>query len=66
MTAWYMKRLPDVHGLLMSIGVLITMAGQILKNPLDAIGLLWLSELVDLIGMIVLVSGLVIRPKYSS
>lgn len=65
MTAWYLKRLPDVHGLIMSIGAVIALVGQVLKNPLDAMGIIWVSELIDLIGMITLTAGLLIRPKYN-
>jgi len=65
LTAWFMKRLPDVHGLVMSIGAIIALVGQVLKNPLDALGIIWVSELVDLIGIIILVAGLLIKPKYN-
>ena len=43
--AWYWKRLPDVHGLVMSIGVVIAMIGQAIKVPLSGIGLTWVSTL---------------------
>ncbi len=64
--AWHWKRLPDVNGLIMSIGAIIALIGQVLKNPLDAIGIIWVSELIDLVGIILLTAGLLIRPKYSS
>ncbi|MFW9831578.1 MAG: hypothetical protein ACFFD8_07370 [Candidatus Thorarchaeota archaeon] len=65
MLAWYWKRLPDVNGLIMSIGAIIALAGQVLKNPLDAMGIIWVSELIDLIGIIILTAGLLIKPHYS-
>lgn len=63
--AWYWKRLPDVHGLIMSIGAIIALVGQVLKNPLDAMGIIWVSEFIDLLGIIILASGLLIKPKYA-
>jgi hypothetical protein len=63
--AWYWKRLPDVHGLVMSIGVIIAMIGQALKVPLSGIGLTWVSELTDLLGLSILALGLLIRPGYA-
>lgn len=62
---WWMKRLPEVHGLILTIGVLIAMVGQFSKTPLDAIGLLWLSEIIDLIGLIVFAAGFFIKPRYA-
>lgn len=63
--AWYWKRLPDVHGLVMAFGVIIAMIGQALKVPLSTIGLTWVSEIIDLIGLSVLALGLLIRPGYA-
>lgn len=65
MLAWYMKRLPDVHGLIMCLGGAIALVGQILKNPLEAIGYIWISELIDLLGLSILFLGLLIKPGYA-
>jgi len=63
--AWYWKRLPDVHGLVMAIGVIIAMFGQALKVPLSTIELTWVSEIIDLVGLSVLALGLLIKPGYA-
>jgi hypothetical protein len=63
--AWYWKRLPDVHGLVMAIGVIIAMFGQALKVPLSITGLTWVSEILDLIGLSILALGLLIKPGYA-
>jgi len=63
--AWAMKRLPDVHGLVISFGTCITMVGQFLKNPLAAFGIMWVSELIDLIGLCILFLGFLIKPGYA-
>jgi hypothetical protein len=63
--AWYMKRLPDVHGLVMAFGVGVTMIGQLLKNPLSAIQMMWASELIDLLGLIIVFVGFQIKPGYA-
>ena len=63
--AWYWKRLPDVHGLVMAIGVIIAMFGQALKVPLSTMGLTWVSEIIDLVGLSILAVGLLIRPGYA-
>ncbi len=62
---WYWKRLPDVHGLVMAIGVIIAMFGQALKVPLSTMGLTWVSEIVDLVGLSILALGLLIKPGYA-
>ena len=63
--AWAKKRLPDVHGLVMSLGGCVAVVGQLLKNPLAAIGIMWVSELIDLLGLGILFLGLVIKPGYA-
>lgn len=63
--AWYMKRLPDVHGLVMALGVGVTMIGQLLKNPLSAMQIMWVSEVIDLLGLIIVFLGFQIRPGYA-
>ncbi len=65
MLAWYWKRLPDVNGLIMSIGAIIALVGQIIKNPLDGMGIIWVSEFIDLVGIIILTAGLLIKPRYA-
>lgn len=62
---WWMKRLPDVHGLVMALGVIIAMVGQFLKVPLSGLMLTWVSELIDLLGLAILALGLLIRPGYA-
>jgi hypothetical protein len=62
---WYWKRLPDVHGLVMAIGVIIAMLGQALKVPLSTIGLTWISEITDLVGLSILALGLLIKTGYA-
>lgn len=64
-TVWYMKRLPDVHGLVMAIGVIIAMFGQVGKIFLAPVSLIWVSEIIDLVGLSVLALGLLIRPGYA-
>ncbi len=63
--AWYWKRLPDVHGLVMAIGVIIAMFGQALKVSFSTIGLTWVSEIIDLVGLSILALGLLIKPGYA-
>ncbi len=63
--AYLLKRLPDVHGLVICIGGAIGMVGQFLKTPLEGLGIMWVSELIDLLGIIILALGLVIKPGYS-
>lgn len=63
--AWYMKRLPDVHGLVMAFGVGVTMVGQLLKNPLSVMGIMWVSELVDLLGLVIVFLGFQVQPGYA-
>lgn len=63
--AWYMKRLPDVHGLVMAFGVGVTMIGQLLKNPLSAMGIMWVSEMIDLLGLVIVFLGFQIKPGYA-
>jgi hypothetical protein len=63
--AWYMKRLPDVHGLVMAFGVGVTMIGQLLKNPLSAVQMMWASELIDLLGLVIVFIGFQIKPGYA-
>jgi len=63
--AWAMKRLPDVHGLIMSLGGGVAVIGQLLKNPLGALGIMWASELIDLLGLTILCLGLLIKPRYA-
>ncbi len=63
--AWHWKRLPDVHGLVMAIGVIIAMIGQALKVPLSTMGLTWISEITDLVGLSILALGLLIKPGYA-
>ena len=63
--AWYWKRLPDVHGLVMAVGVIIAMIGQALKVPLSTMGLTWISEITDLLGLSILALGLLIKPGYA-
>jgi hypothetical protein len=63
--AWYWKRLPDVHGLVMAIGVIIALFGQVLKVPLSSVGLTWVSEIIDLVGLSILALGLLIKPGYA-
>jgi hypothetical protein len=63
--AWFMKRLPDVHGLVMCLGGAIALVGQFIKNPLAAIGYIWISELIDLLGLSILCLGLLIKPGYA-
>ncbi|MFX1563203.1 MAG: hypothetical protein ACFFDP_07835, partial [Promethearchaeota archaeon] len=62
---WALKRLPDVHGLIMAIGAIIAMVGQGSKTALAAMQLTWVSELIDLIGLTVLALGLFIKPGYA-
>ncbi len=65
LAAYAMKRLPDVHGLLLASGVIVAMFGQILKF-LSPIGpLLLVSELIDLLGLVVIASGFFIKPGYA-
>jgi len=62
---WALKRLPDVHGLIMAVGAIIAMIGQGSKTTLGAMQLMWVSELIDLIGLTVLALGLFIKPGYA-
>ena len=61
--AWMLKRLPDVHGLIISIGGTVTIIGQILKVFIP-IHLVWISEIVEIIGLVILWGGLNIKPGY--
>ncbi len=63
--AWALKRLPDVHGLIMAIGAIIAMIGQGFKTTLAAMQLMWISELIDLLGLTILALGLFIKPGYA-
>jgi hypothetical protein len=62
---WALKRLPDVHGLIMAIGAIIAMIGQGSKTALAAMGIMWVSELIDLLGLTILALGLFIKPGYA-
>jgi hypothetical protein len=63
--AWYWKRLPDVHGLLASVGAIVAFIGQMIKNPLLVVGLTWVSELIDLLGIAMIAASLYIKPGYA-
>jgi hypothetical protein len=63
--AWALKRLPDVHGLIMAVGAIIAMIGQGFKTTLAAMQLMWVSELIDLLGLTILALGLFIKPGYA-
>jgi hypothetical protein len=49
----------------MAIGVIIAMIGQALKVPLSTMGLTWISEITDLVGLSILALGLLIKPGYA-
>ncbi|MFX1317990.1 MAG: hypothetical protein ACFE9D_00955 [Promethearchaeota archaeon] len=58
--AWMMGRLAEVHGLIISIGGTVTILGQILKVFLP-ITLVWVSEVIEILGLIILWAGLNIK-----
>lgn len=62
---WALKRLPDVHGLIMAVGAIIAMIGQGFKTTLATMGFMWVSEVIDLIGLTILALGLFIKPGYA-
>ena len=66
--AWIWKRLPEVHGLLVFIGALVYMVGQMGK-PLSTIlafpELYLYSEMIDLLGLFIFWVALNIKPGYA-
>lgn len=60
--AWMWKRLTEVHGLLISIGGTVTILGQILKVFIPPT-LVWISEVVEIFGLIILWGGLNIKTQ---
>ncbi|MFX1492257.1 MAG: hypothetical protein ACFFBU_08335 [Promethearchaeota archaeon] len=60
--AWMWKRLTEVHGLLISIGGTVTILGQILKVFIPPT-LVWISEVVEILGLIILWGGLNIKTQ---
>jgi hypothetical protein len=60
--AWMWKRLTEVHGLLISLGGTVTILGQILKVFMLP-SLVWISEVIEILGLIILWGGLNIKSK---
>ena len=60
--AWMMKRLTEVHGLLISLGGTVTIVGQIFKVFLPPT-LVWISEVVEILGLVILWAGLNIKTQ---
>ena len=50
---------------LLIIGMLIVLAGQVTKSALMAMGLLWISELIDLVGFGFSYFAFVTPPKWA-
>ncbi|MHA2059622.1 MAG: hypothetical protein ACW976_02440 [Candidatus Ranarchaeia archaeon] len=46
----YYHRLPEVNSSILLVGMFIVLTGQITKSLFMAAGLLWVSELIDLVG----------------
>jgi hypothetical protein len=59
--AWLWKRLPDVHGLLMSLGGTVTIIGQISKIILPVL----YAEILEVSGLLILWLGLMVKPGYA-
>jgi hypothetical protein len=60
--AWMMKRLTEVHGLLISLGGTVTIIGQVLKVFIP-LPLVWISEVVEILGLVILWAGLNIKTQ---
>ncbi len=66
--AWRLRRLPDVHSLVLVLGVIILMTAQVIKAVLQVIGLaylVWITELVDLLGYTILATSFLIKPGWA-
>ncbi|MHA2406904.1 MAG: hypothetical protein ACXACA_00820 [Candidatus Ranarchaeia archaeon] len=61
----YYRRLPEANSSILLVGMLIVLAGQVTKSAFMAIGLLWISELVDLVGFGLSYFAFVTQPKWA-
>jgi hypothetical protein len=59
------KRLPEVHSLLIVGGMVAIMIGQSTKAFMMGLGLAWISEVMDLLGYVVVYLSFNIKPPYA-
>ncbi len=62
---YYYRRLPEVNSGILVIGMFVVLLGQISKSTFLAIGLLWISELIDLVGFSLVYVAFVKLPKWA-
>ncbi|MHA1916712.1 MAG: hypothetical protein ACTSUV_00140 [Candidatus Ranarchaeia archaeon] len=59
------KRLPEVNSGMLLLGIFIMMIGQFSKSAFLLIGILWISELIDLFGFVFISYGFIKPPKWA-
>ncbi|RLI60558.1 MAG: hypothetical protein DRO67_08890 [Candidatus Asgardarchaeum californiense] len=62
---WLLKRLPNVNSFLVFLGGIIVMLGQLAEGVFLPQALLWISELIDLVGWSLMFLSIYIPPSYA-
>jgi len=58
-------RLPEINSSVMLVGIFFLLVGQVSKSSFMALGFLWISEIIDLIGYSFMYLSFVYPPKWA-